>query len=159
MIRDEARVLLRAGLVGLLLPPAIGAVLVAIVSALADPVSAHAYLSFPFVRLVFGVAVRFAGPLGLVGAVTASGLALWWGRRGHHLCVIRRRLVAIGALLGASLGWVCSQWVFTLARDVLWAQLIFIGGGLASGAAGGLLSSSILGTPFERLTLRWTRPA
>src|SRR5262245_429588 len=119
MIRDEARVLSRAALAGLLLPPAIGAILVAIFGAFTDPVRADAYLSIGFVMIAFGMAALFAGPLGLIGGVTVAALAMWWGRRGKDLWFIRRGLVIVGALVGASLGWACSQWVFTLARGIV----------------------------------------
>jgi len=159
MIADEARVVARGGLAGLLLPPAVGALLVAIVGAIEDPVAARSYLSLPFVPLVFGLGVLFAGPLGLVGAVVVSGLAVWWSRRGHPRALIRLRLIALGAFLGASLGWVFSQWVFTLARNDLAGRLICVGGGLFAGTTCGFLSLPILGAPFRRLTEQWTRPA
>jgi hypothetical protein len=129
MLSDGARVVARAALGGVLLPPAIGAFYVAILSLFTDPAEAHNYLSLGFLGVAFYLGLFLASPFGLAGALVASALAIRWRRQGADCKVIGWRLTVVGAVLGAGSAWfVFTRWLYSapgISDDLSW-----VGGGL-----------------------------
>jgi hypothetical protein len=150
---DPVRVVWRGLFAGLLLPPAIGAVCMAIVLAFNDSAGGAAYLSATFVVFAFGIALVFGGPIGAIAGMAAAAAAIEWRRGGCGEGPMRRRLTITGLVLGGVSGLVFSQLpVFHMFREggAAWTVLS-IAIGIVAGAICGCLLIDVLGEPLRRI--------